>query len=98
RMGPEDFFQARLVSGHWRLVLNSDHAFYHHLYEPLRGPAGNSLRRQLERLLLAHAKAEAEKPSTKRSRRTSFRISWANPLAELREKAPTPPHPVLGFH
>jgi hypothetical protein len=85
RLEGEEFFEARAVAGRWCLVLNSGHAFYRQVYEPLRGPAGNSLRRQLERLLLAHAKAEAEKPKARRSGPVPLRASWANQLAELLE-------------
>jgi len=85
RLEGEEFFEARVAGGRWCLVLKSDHAFYRQVYEPLRGPAGNSLRRHLERLLLAHAKAEAEKPKARRSGPGALRVSWGNQLADLLE-------------
>jgi hypothetical protein len=86
RLEGEDFFEARLVGGRWCLVLNSGHAFYRQIYEPLRGPAGNSLRRQVALLLLAHAKAEAEKGSARRPGPITLRASWGNQLAALLEE------------
>jgi anti-sigma regulatory factor (Ser/Thr protein kinase) len=80
RLNGSCFFDAKVTGKQWRLVLNSDHSFYHKVYAPLRGV----LRRRLEQILLAHAKAEAEKPIGKGSAAPgALRSNWANQLTDL---------------
>lgn len=73
------FFEAKITGKQWQLVLNSQHEFYRVVYAPLRGP----LRRHLEQVLLAHAKAEHDLTAPKRNGTVSIRAAWATQLAEL---------------
>lgn len=81
RLGATRFFEARRADGKWLLVLNRDHPFYRKAYEPLRGDAG---RKQLEAVLFAFAKTEAEHP-VKRIDPRVFLAEWTDELAELLE-------------
>jgi hypothetical protein len=75
------FFDAKVTGKQWRLVLNGDHAFYHKVYAPLRGV----LRRHLEQLLLAQAKAEHDKDASKHDQSVARRAAWSSQLAALLE-------------
>jgi hypothetical protein len=81
RLRGEEFFDAKVTGKQWHLVLNSDHAFYRHVYAPLRG----ALRRHLEQLLLAHAKAEHGRDASKRAEAAARRATWSSQLAALLE-------------
>jgi hypothetical protein len=79
RLKADVFFEVRTEGGKWCLVLNSKHPFFKLIYEPLRGPG----RRRLEQLLVAHARAEAEKATGKRTDNIALRAAWASQLAAL---------------
>lgn len=82
KMKDDDFFQAVLKGGRWCLMLNNNHAFYREVYEPLRGFAGERLRRNLERVLIAFAMAEAE-GGGKKVDPDLLRAGWAEQMTEL---------------
>jgi hypothetical protein len=81
RFKSDAFFEVRAAAGQWCLVLNSKHPFFKLVYEPLRGRG----RRHLEQLLIAHARAEVEGRTAKRTDPASLRAAWASQLAELLE-------------
>ncbi len=82
-LGNTGMFETELSQGQWRLILNRDHPFYQNVYEPLRGPSGETARRHLERLLLAHGQSIGK--GRKRIDTDVLLATWARNLAEMIE-------------
>jgi hypothetical protein len=78
-LGNSGIFHVELSQARWKLILNSDHAFYKKAYDPLRGAA----RRHLEQLLLAHGQTVGK--GRKRIDTAALQECWAEKLAELLE-------------
>jgi hypothetical protein len=81
RLGPKEFFKAASEDGKWVLTINSGHAFHRTVYSV----ASDRAKVQLERMLLAHAKAVAGSKKGQQMEVGEFRSAWAVELASLLE-------------
>jgi hypothetical protein len=90
KMKDTAFFCFAVKDGHFLLVINPEHPFYRRVYGPLEqdnSDRGKEMRCQLELMLLAAARAEAQAvKGADRKVLKKFREEWSNTLATFLSK------------
>ncbi len=75
-----EFYTWRFDDNTLCLEINQDHPFFERVYRPVVDGTGNVGQRQLESLLLALARSEAQRPQRDHQLLAEMRAAWSNAL------------------